>query len=450
MFRSLLLVALIIVSNTLSQAQPVWTETTGPSLGVSTLATNSKNQVFAGTSSNSIFRSDDRGQTWMRVSEGLPNNGWDKEVRSICVTSNDEVYMLLFSVGVFRSTNDGATWTSLNSTLPTPTTILTMYAKHLPNGSTQIFAATNRKAYISDNSGETWTEVKLPGVQFQGVYEVFISPNSDKLIISIAYNKGIFRSKNRGVTWRRIDADSNGGPINTGSESDDNYLTIRANRQGHIFVGRKALEASTEFKNAVVMRSTNDGETYEYLKNGWDELEVDLRQSNEVTGITFGKGTDVYATTSKYGLYYSSNNGDSWALKVAGMPEPYTGASNALAATPNNHIFTAPSGFNNVFALIDPTMSVQELPTIIQPTTFASPNPASDVVTIAFELTSPGTVRADIVSIDGSAVVDSYSKEFPSGPQSVGFRTSALAQGVYSWRLTAQGVTRTGRFSVVR
>lgn|GEM_PF-454778 len=449
--RQALYLVVFLVFSTITLNAQFWNATDGPTLGTISLETNSKNHVFAGTDASSIHRSVDWGRTWTRLGTGLPNDGFDRPIRDISITATDEIYLIHQGNGIFKSVDNGDTWQSVNTGLSNPSGIVTVHAKAMPNGQTQVFIGsdgTAAKSFISDNSGATWTEVPLPSVQKTALYETFISPNSDKLIVSIGYNKGIFRSKNRGVTWRRIDSDSNGQGIPGGSESDDNYKSIRANKLGHIFVGRNALEASTVAKNAVIMRSTNDGETYEYLTNGWEELTPEIRTNNKVNGIAFGLGSDVYATTQKEGTYFSSNNGDNWSRLTDGLPD--NGATAAIAATPNNHIFSAPLGFYNVFVHLDPANSVDNLPEIIKPTVTASPNPASDVVTIAFDLQQGGAVRAEVFSMQGNSVVEDFVREFVAGPQVINFTTSALPPGVYVWRLTTGGTVRSGRVIVAR
>lgn len=450
MHRLILIVVLVLLTTTATLAQ-IWIETTGPTLGTLSLATNSKGHVFAGTTNASIFRTLNWGATWERIGTGLPNQGFDRPIRDISIADNDELYIVLQGQGVFRSTNNGDTWQSINVGLPDSAGIVTVHAKALQDGMTQVFigfsGAVSVKTFLSDNSGATWTQIPLPVVQKSDLYETFISPNSEKLIISIGYNKGLYRSTNRGQAWYRIDASPGGGDPG-GSESDDNYKTIRANRQGHIFVGRHTLETSASFKNACIMRSTDNGETYEYKASGWDQLTPETRENNRVSGIAFGKGNDVYATTEKAGMYFSSNNGDNWTNLSAGLPD--NAACAALAATPNNHIFAAPPGFYNVFARLDPTMSVSDLPAVIQPTVSAAPNPADDIVTISFSLEQAGPVRAEIVAMDGSKVVADYARELLAGPQVVQFSTGAIATGVYAWRLSANGSVRTGRFIVAR
>ncbi len=449
MYRLLFIVVLVVLTTTATLAQPFWIETSGPTLGTLSLESNSKGHVFAGTTNSSIFRTFNWGATWERLGSGLPNQGFDRPIRDISITDDDEIYIVLQGQGVFKSVDNGSTWQSINAGIADSAGIVTIHAKALPTGMTQVYVgfsgATSVKTFLSDNSGATWIQIPVPGVPKTDLYETFISPNSEKLIISIGYNKGLYRSTNRGLRWLRIDTDSNGNNPG-GSESDDNYQTIRANRQGHIFVGRHALETSTEYQNACIMRSTNNGESYEYKTTGWDPLTPDTRSNNRVTGIAFGTGNDVYATTEKAGMYFSSNNGDNWSNLTSGLPD--NGACAALAATPNNHIFAAPKGFNNVFAHLDPTMSVSDLPAIIQPTVSAAPNPANDIVTISFNLEQAGLVLAEVVSMDGSKVVADYAREFLAGPQVVQFNTGSMTTGVYAWRLSANGSTRMGRFIV--
>ena len=61
------LLAVVMLSSSLSIAQDFWQQTTGPNGGViRSLAINSTGHVFAGTSGGGVFRSTNNGASWSR------------------------------------------------------------------------------------------------------------------------------------------------------------------------------------------------------------------------------------------------------------------------------------------------------------------------------------------------------------------------------------------------
>ncbi len=69
------------------------------------------------------------------------------------------------------------------------------------------------------------------------------------------------------------------------------------------------------------------------------------------------------------------------------------------------------------------------------------PNPAKDRVNVEYYLPASGSVRIDILNLCGSMVVNTYSRAFSSGKNTVGFDLSNLPPGYYFVRiLTASGV----------
>jgi hypothetical protein len=236
-----------------------------------------------------------------------------------------------------------------------------------------------------------------------------------------------------GTSWTRIDSDPSSG------ESNDNFLTMTANRNGVLYIGRNALPGSTKSPNAVVMRSTNDGTSWEYLLNGWDNRDV---TNNRIQGISFGKDNDVYAITEKVsGVFYSTNGGDQWVSRNDGLPGDASGQD--IVVTNNNHVFVAPTGAF-IYRHLDPTMSVNEgISTILHNTT-AYPNPARDEVFITVDLASDAVVNIDLTSIGGMQAVTPYHAMHGAGQHTISFNTSHLSPGLYAWTMSAGGEVKRG------
>ncbi|RPI69646.1 MAG: exo-alpha-sialidase [Ignavibacteriae bacterium] len=423
-----------------AQAQ-FWEITTGPPASTTCLATNSKGHVFAGTASSAVYRSTDLGVTWERYDQGIDDGISNfKTVNMIKVGVNDELFASVNGLGVLRSRDDGKTWQILPINIDVkPTSRITVSTEVINNKSAVFVGYDGGSASLfmrySDNGGDSFVEIPKSNIPSaaSSIFEVFLSPNSNLMFVLVSYNKGLYRSTNMGTSWTRIDSDPSSG------ESNDNFLTMTANRNGVLYIGRNSLPGSTKSPNAVVMRSTNDGTSWEYLLNGWDNRDV---TNNRIQGISFGKDNDVYAITEKVsGVFYSSNGGDQWVSRNDGLPGDASGQD--IVVTNNNHVFVAPTGAF-IHRHLDPTMSVKEdIASILQNTT-AYPNPARDEVFITVDLASDAAVNIDLTSIGGMQAVTPYHAMHGAGQHTISFNTSHLAPGLYAWTMSAGGEVKRG------
>ncbi len=117
-----------------------------------TCLTKNGSSVLAGTFSNGfntgvLFKSDDQGQTWHRVSDGM-----DPNVNKVhCVITKGSMILAGTNLGVFISYNNGISWTPKNTGLEL------REATALAVRGDQIFCGTPDGMFESGNDGETWT-----------------------------------------------------------------------------------------------------------------------------------------------------------------------------------------------------------------------------------------------------------------------------------------------------
>ena len=77
-------------------------------------------QIFAGTQENGVWRSDDYGNNWTEINDGLT----DQNIRSLLVNpDNSQIFAGTFNNGIFRSTDNGDRWKQIAYTKPGTGTI---------------------------------------------------------------------------------------------------------------------------------------------------------------------------------------------------------------------------------------------------------------------------------------------------------------------------------------
>jgi hypothetical protein len=290
---------------------------------------------------------------------------------------------------------------------------------------------------FSANNGDSFVAIprsNIPGAS-SALFEVFQSPNSDKLFVLVAYNKGLYRTSNKGASWTRIDSDPTSG------ESDDNFRVMTHDEKGHLYVGRNALPSSAQSKNAIVMKSTNDGESWSYLKTGWDNTDI---TNNRVSGITLGKNGEMWATTEKIsGPFHSTNYGASWTLVREGL-ESVDGSANGVVVTKDNHVFVAPKG-TFVHRHLDPSSSVQEFADVTS--IDARPNPVRDNTMLVLSGIANSAATVNVYSLSGVAVLPSLELTgIAGGSVNVMLNTEALVPGTYTIVANTGGRTVTKMF----
>jgi len=444
----------LVISTVAVNAQKFWESTTGPAASVTCLASNTKGMVFAGTDLAGLYRTSDLGVTWEWLNDGNEGVGidLDKPIKSVDVDANNVIYACQAGNGVYKSTDDGVSWIDCNNASLPSKQVVHATIKNVPGKPTMVAVGIDagpsmRRMYLSEDAGATWTQIPLPNLAYTAVFQVHISPDpsSTKLWCMLGYNKGLFRTLDRGGSWRRIDTDTSSG------EDSDNYRNMVWASNTRVYVGRNQLQTSAKCQNACVLRSDDDGETWKYCLTGWPTSNF---QSNYVSGFGIGKGDEVFATTFKSGTFYSSNAGEAWSTKKDGMTDfngdQTDGNANGLVVTYRNHVFIGTLG-GFVSRHIDPTTSVDENPV---PEALAlgtpMPNPGVDRIHMPLTLDGSATVTARVYASTGIEVLQPFSQTFDAGQHDITFVTSYLPSGVYCYRVEANGRVQSGTFTVQR
>jgi uncharacterized protein (TIGR03437 family) len=153
-------------------------------------------RIYAGAMiGNGFFKSTDGGLTWSLRKFGSPA----VYVIAVAVdpSSPNAVYVGTQNEGFFRSENYGETWESIGRGLSGAITYLTVD----PTDRGRLFACTATAFYLSEDGGNSWTNV----LNFPA-WTLTIDPGDPSTVYATARTQGVFRSSDGGYTWQSVNS----------------------------------------------------------------------------------------------------------------------------------------------------------------------------------------------------------------------------------------------------
>lgn len=238
-----------------------------PHLPVSALAMapSNHNVIYAGTgesmfsvdviNGNGIYKSTDKGQTWIHLSSTIDNLDFNNISRIIVDPNNENIvlasttsgrYRLAFAnkSGIFKSTDGGITWREVYNE-----PVIGGFSRvkkvlqiiDTPGNFNVLYAGVDEKGILkSTNAGETWFKSSNGIQDTTGRFEIAISPTNPNKIFAAAEGSpysNLFVSTDDGQTWVRTT--ENGTEPNWLSSQGwyDNTITVHPTNDNIVFVG---------------------------------------------------------------------------------------------------------------------------------------------------------------------------------------------------------------------
>lgn len=141
--------------------------------------------MYTGSDDGYIYRTTDAGSSWDRISDNLPQDLWVSRVQA---SQHDEdlVYVSLngyrwddFNAYLYKSEDKGNTWTSISNGLPNYSINV---IKEDPKDKNIIYVGTDNGTYISHDGGMRFTTISknIPSVP---VHDLVIQSEADDLVI---------------------------------------------------------------------------------------------------------------------------------------------------------------------------------------------------------------------------------------------------------------------------
>ena len=377
--------------NGILQAQ--WVQTNLTNNNVRCFAANDIN-IFTGTISNGVFRSNDNGTNWKQI-----NNGFSSYSTYSLVIRDSNIFAGNLN-GVYLSTNNGTTWTRIINGMDSSQAVFS-----LALCGNNIIAGTDIAIYISTNNGTNWVMTGVPG--YRDIDCLLVNG----LDIYAGTQYGLYFSNDCGISWILI-----GLPT---------YTVASLAVCGNNIIAGTVNQYKSEGK---IFISTDNG-------NYW-KLSVTTSSVYSLTSI----GSYIFAGTD-YGVILSTNNGTEWS--PIGLTS-YTVNSIIILG---EDIFAGTNGAGIWRRPLSELVSVSKEVNLSPKDYKLSPNypnPFNPSTQISYSLPSATNVKLIVYNTSGQIVKVLENGFKNAGNYSINFNASDLPSGIYFYKLEA------GQFSQVK
>lgn len=150
--------------------------------------------IYTGSDDGLVYRTDDGGSSWHKITDGLPADRW---VSRVVASAHDlnTVYVALngyrnddFQSYVYKSTNRGASWQAIGKNLPMePVNVI----KEDPHHANILYVGTDNGAYISTNTGKQF-EYLSKDVPFVAVHDLCVQKRDKDLLLG-THGRSIYK-----------------------------------------------------------------------------------------------------------------------------------------------------------------------------------------------------------------------------------------------------------------
>ncbi len=156
--------------------------------------------MIDGGPESALYKSTDAGETWTKLSSGLPKEDIGRIGLAVSPVEPNVVYAQIEAAnkagGIFRSTDRGATWEKRNSYDSTG-----MYYSRIiadPKNVERVYIM-GVFPQVSEDDGKTFTRMNIRSVHVD-IHDLWIDPNNTEYYL-MGGDGGVYDSHDRGATW---------------------------------------------------------------------------------------------------------------------------------------------------------------------------------------------------------------------------------------------------------
>lgn len=289
-----------------------------------------------GGETSRIYRSQDGGDNWQELTDGLPTIASEKGRISIDISnSNPNILYASYTdrtgylKGVYKTTNGGDTWNSVNSSQLTNTSYHWWFGGIFvdPLNPQNIFHAGFHTAK-STNGGVSWSTNSAPHVDQHAI--AFNTQNPNEVLLG--NDGGLYKSTNNGASFSKINnlpitqfyryaVDEQNENKRYGGAQDNNTVrtTTGASNNWNAIYGGDGFQPMVDptntntiyamFQRGNLARSLNNAATFTPILNGINSSD----RNNWDTAICMNpnESSTLYYGTQR--LYKTTNKGNDWS-----------------------------------------------------------------------------------------------------------------------------------------
>jgi len=296
-------------------------------------------RIYLGTADGILYRSDDAGARWRRLSPGFPLRGCSLD--QIVIDPGGTVFVGYWEIhdrggGVARSTDGGETFRLLKGIQGESVRALAM----APSDPRVIAAGTLDGVFLSRSSGQSWSRVTAPGdPNLRNVESLAFDPHDANVLVTGTWHLA-WKTRDGGATWESV---------HQGMIDDSDVMTLTFDRR----------RPQTIYATACtgIYRSTESAEQWTKLRGipyssrrtrafaqGVDDARLLLAGTTEGLWVSEDEGVSWHRTTpnqlvvnavlaqpdgtillgtEESGVLRSSDRGRSWASSNTGFSERF-------------------------------------------------------------------------------------------------------------------------------
>ena len=380
----------------------------------------SNDVMFTGTLGSGVYKSEDYGNTWVQINNGLT----DLYVYSLAMNSNGGIFTGTENGYVFYTSNNGLSWSRTNLNAGSKVKALAI----APSGS--IFAGLeNDGIYRSQNNGSSWERVK----EQIDIYSIAVNNNGLIFAGAGVPDEGVFRSTDGGNTWVKV------------LSTEHNVNSLAFNYAGTLFAVTGNLETADKPLGDVLARSKDAGNTWDFFYNfGSSSYGLVI---NSLGHLFLGRYRFVWVSTDK---------GESWVLQSSGL-ELEHGILISYGINSQGFLYAGQEG-GYIYRTTLNTIGVKKLSELL-PSSFKLyqnyPNPFNPASTIKFDIPSAGAryivpIQIVIYDVLGKQIARLLNEKLSPGSYSVTWDAVNYPSGVYFYKLISDGYVVTKKMILVK
>ena len=255
------------------------------------------NTLIAGTF-NTIYRSDDSGESWKQLPTRHVPNLHHVESLAIDPRTDDTIYAGTWWLP-YKSTDGGQTWKSIRNGMIDDSDVFSIDIN--PRDANHVIASACSGIYESKNAGESWRKVQGIPSQSRRTRAILQHP-SEAGIVFAGTTEGFWRSDKGG------DADS--WMVTTSRQLEINSIAVHPSRPEMVYIGTN---------NYGIMISNDGGKSFTPSNGGFSGRFAYAILPDRETPNRLYASTINTATGGGF-LFVSNDNGESWRPSMRSMP----------------------------------------------------------------------------------------------------------------------------------